>query len=141
MHLHNMLKSIPFFDKFPCVIYFFEKKNDCLPMHDHTEETYHVTIVTSGSVLLHGPNFKQILKENEFYDYKENEQTHEIIALEDNTKIINISKYLPKYDTNPEELEKRKQIFIEKQRIFIENQQKLIKQLEEEEDRRKGIIK
>ena len=37
------------------VILTFEQVGDILPMHEHTEDDIHITIVARGKVRIHGP--------------------------------------------------------------------------------------
>jgi quercetin dioxygenase-like cupin family protein len=74
------------------IIYTFPFKSDVLPMHTHSDGDVHITIVARGSVTIHGPTIGST-------DYSagaviDNEApiTHEIVALEDNSRIVNIIK-------------------------------------------------
>lgn len=67
-------------------------KGDVFPMHDHTEETAHFTIVARGRVKIHGP----LIGEHEFsagamIDFGPN-SPHEFIFLEDGTRFYQITK-------------------------------------------------
>ena len=103
MSLKTNLKQ---FDNLTVMNYFFEKKDDVLPLHTHTEETQHITIVLKGSVHLSGPQLNKILNQGEIYDYTDQEQTHEIKALQDNTIIINIPKK-QNYEKDQEQFSKQ----------------------------------
>ena len=74
------------------VIYTFENKGDTLPMHTHHEEDVHITIVARGSVTIVGPHIGS--KDYAAGAVIDNEPpiTHEIIALEDNSRVVNIVK-------------------------------------------------
>lgn len=119
-----------------------ENMGDKLPMHTHVEQTIHITIIMEGKVKIHGPTFEKHFSKGEICDFEENEYTHEIIALEDNTVFLNISKYYQNDEPTEEQIkimeEKRKE-FQKQQEEFIENQKRIIKELEEE-DRKRGII-
>lgn len=74
------------------IIYTFPFAGDVLPMHTHGEADNHITIVARGRVTIHGPAIGSA-------DYAagaviDNQApiTHEIIALEDNSRIVNIVK-------------------------------------------------
>jgi quercetin dioxygenase-like cupin family protein len=74
------------------VIYTFPVAGDVLPMHSHGNNDIHITIVARGRVRIYGPNIGSA-------DYAagaviDNQApiTHEIIALEDNSRIVNIVK-------------------------------------------------
>lgn len=143
MLLHN-IENIP---NLSITKYVFEKKNDLLQKHTHPQDIsqQHITIILSGVLECVFPTHSKILKQGEIYDFKEDEQTHELIALEDNTIILNIRKNGKNEnieDYTEEELleqENARIKFEEEQRIFKENQLKLIKELEEN-DRKAGIL-
>lgn len=119
-----------------------EKEGDKLPMHTHVEKTIHITIIMEGKVKIHGPTFEKTFSKGEICEFEENEYTHEIIALEDNTVFLNISKYYQNDEPTEEEMllmeEKRKE-FQKQQEEFVENQKRIIKELEEE-DRKRGVL-
>ena len=128
--------------------YIFTEENVILPKHTHNINNQHVTIVLKGKLLCNFENNSIILNQGDFYDFKEDEQTHELKSLEKNTIILNISKNginerIDDYDMSEEE-EKNFNInlkkFEEEQKNILEFQQKIIKELEEE-DRKRGIIK
>lgn len=73
------------------VVYLFEKANDVLERHFHEAGTGHITVVSSGSVRIIGDGWEKELKIGNVMDLPDHE-SHEIIALEDNTKIVNINK-------------------------------------------------
>ena len=72
-------------------IYDFEVTGDILPIHNHDENTAHVTIVARGSVKASGEGWERVLKSGAVIDFPAN-QPHEFVALEDNTRIVNITK-------------------------------------------------
>jgi len=72
-------------------IYSFEKEGDVLPMHTHKEGESHITVVVCGKIKVHGDGWENEYLENETIDFPAN-QAHEFIALEDNTRIVNIRK-------------------------------------------------
>jgi quercetin dioxygenase-like cupin family protein len=75
-------------------IYTYENKDDVLPMHTHNRETIHITIVAKGSVKVHGPSIPETeYKAGSVVDFKE-DHPHEITAMEDNSRIINIKKWI-----------------------------------------------
>ena len=75
--------------------YEFPKKDDILKAHYHSKGQGHITICQSGSVLIKSvyldSNWEKIAKVGDVCDLPD-EEWHEIIALEDNTKILNIPK-------------------------------------------------
>jgi len=72
-------------------IYTFEKSGDVLPMHNHDEESAHITIVARGSVKAHGKGWEKELSAGAVIDFPPN-QAHEFVALEANSRIVNIIK-------------------------------------------------
>ena len=73
------------------VIYDFEVVGDTLPMHSHTELNAHLTVVARGSVKAHGNGWERVLKSGAVIDFPTN-QPHEFVALQPNTRIVNIVK-------------------------------------------------
>lgn len=88
MSLHSSQLKI---GKLTGVVYLFEKTNDILPMHFHGAGEGHITIVSSGSVKITGEGWEKKAQIGNVIDLPDN-QSHEIVALEDNTKIVNINK-------------------------------------------------
>jgi len=72
-------------------VYTFEKAGDMLPMHTHDENTAHITIVARGRIKAHGNNWSADYGAGSVIDFPAN-QSHEFIALEDNSRIVNIIK-------------------------------------------------
>lgn len=72
-------------------IFSFGAEGDMLPMHDHTEETVHVTFILAGSFRVHGGGWEMVAKAGNFIDWQAG-QFHEFIALEPNSKFLNIVK-------------------------------------------------
>lgn len=79
------------FGKLQGTIYDFPEVNDILPMHTHNEETSHITIVSKGSFRAHGLAFDITIKAGDVVDFEPN-QPHEFVALEPNSRIVNIVK-------------------------------------------------
>lgn len=84
-------------------IYDFEVAGDVLPKHNHDETTVHITIVARGKIKAYSHDWEKEAVAGQIMDFRPNEP-HELMALEDNTRIINIVK---KYggtsnDTQPE---------------------------------------
>lgn len=73
------------------IIYTFEQAGDVLPMHTHTEGNAHITIVARGRVKAHGNDWSAEYSAGAVVDFPAN-QSHEFVALEDNTRIVNITK-------------------------------------------------
>lgn len=72
-------------------IYDFEKAGDILPKHNHTEEDAHITIVARGKVKAASHDWQIEVEQGKIIDFPPYEP-HEITALEDNTRIINLVK-------------------------------------------------
>lgn len=79
------------FGKLKGAIFDFQEVNDVLPMHDHTEEDIHITIVARGSFRAYGDGWERKLKAGDVIDWKVG-QRHELIALEPNSRFVNIVK-------------------------------------------------
>jgi len=73
------------------MIYTFEQAGDVLPMHTHTDGNAHITIVAHGKIKAHGNNWEAEYGSGTVIDFP-TDQSHEFIALEDNSKIVNITK-------------------------------------------------
>jgi quercetin dioxygenase-like cupin family protein len=72
-------------------IYDFDKMGDILAKHNHTENDVHITIVARGKVKAYSHDWELEATAGQILDFKPNEP-HEIMALEDNTRIFNILK-------------------------------------------------
>jgi len=72
-------------------IYDFEKSGDILPNHVHDESNVHITIVCSGKLKAYADNWEKEAVAGQILDFQVGEP-HELMALEDNTRIINILK-------------------------------------------------
>lgn len=87
-----MLTSKNFtYDKLKGAVYDFELKGDILPMHWHGKDRSHITVVARGSFTARGPNWERKVSAGDVIDWGEYQQ-HEFTALEDNSRIVNISK-------------------------------------------------
>jgi len=64
---------------------------DILPMHTHGEEDVHITIVARGSFRVHGDGWEMVAKAGDVLDWRPG-QRHELIALEPNSRFVNIVK-------------------------------------------------
>lgn len=85
-------------------MYLFHSKGDVLPKHVHNEDNNHITIVTSGSLKAYSHDWSVEAKAGQTLDFNAGEP-HEFMALEDNTKIINIIK---KHDGYVDDFEKER---------------------------------
>lgn len=72
-------------------IYDFEKVGDILQKHVHTEENVHITIVARGKIKAYSHDWEIEAGPGKVLDFRVGEP-HEIMALEDNTRIFNIIK-------------------------------------------------
>jgi quercetin dioxygenase-like cupin family protein len=72
-------------------VYTFEKIGDTLPMHTHTGGGAHITIVARGRIKAHGNEWEAEYSAGAVVDFPAN-QSHEFVALEDNSRIVNIIK-------------------------------------------------
>jgi len=72
-------------------IYTFEKVGDVLPMHAHYEGDAHITIVARGKIKIHGNGWEMEKSAGAVVDFPP-EQSHEFIALEANSRVVNIGK-------------------------------------------------
>lgn len=77
------------------LVYSFPKKGDILPMHKHDEDMIHITIITNGLFKVSGPWGEITAKPGQILDWAVG-QEHELVALEDNSKFINILKNINK---------------------------------------------
>ena len=64
---------------------------DILPMHNHGEDDVHITIVARGSFRVKGSGWEMTSKAGDIIDWKPG-QAHELIALEPNSRFVNIVK-------------------------------------------------
>ena len=72
-------------------IYDFEKSGDILSKHVHTEDNVHITIVARGKIKAYSHDWSIEATPGQILDFRPNEP-HELMALEDNTRIFNIVK-------------------------------------------------
>lgn len=76
-------------------VYLFESNGDVLAEHYHPKDEGHITFVIKGSVKIESKllenNWERVGKIGDFFDLPD-DQWHEITALEDDTKILNIQK-------------------------------------------------
>jgi quercetin dioxygenase-like cupin family protein len=72
-------------------IYDAAEVGDTLLMHSHGEHDVHITIVARGSFKVHGDGWEMVAKAGDVLDWKVG-QRHELIALEPNSRFVNIIK-------------------------------------------------
>ena len=83
------------------IIYDFEFAGDILPKHVHTEDDVHITIVTSGKIRAYSHDWDVTVGPGAILDFKAGEP-HELMAMEDKTRIINIRKKFNSEEMLPE---------------------------------------
>lgn len=86
-----LAKVLPKLGDLKGTIYDFEAAGDILPKHVHTEENVHITIVARGKIKAYSHDWEREATAGQILDFRAGEP-HEIIALEDNTRIVNIVK-------------------------------------------------
>lgn len=72
-------------------VFDFEFAGDVLGKHVHTEDDIHITIVTNGRIRAYSHDWSIEAKAGNIVDFRVGEP-HEIEALEDGTRIVNILK-------------------------------------------------
>jgi quercetin dioxygenase-like cupin family protein len=72
-------------------MYDFEKVGDILPKHNHTEDNVHITIVARGKLKAYSHDWEMEATAGQLLDFPAG-QPHELMAMEDNTRIFNIIK-------------------------------------------------
>lgn len=72
-------------------MYDFEKAGDILPKHNHDDNSAHITIVARGKLKAYSHDWEKIATAGQLLDFRAGEP-HELVALEDNTRIFNIVK-------------------------------------------------
>ena len=72
-------------------IYDFPEVGDVLPMHSHTEADVHISVVARGSFKARGNGWERTVNAGDVLDWQPN-QPHEFIALEANSRLVNIVK-------------------------------------------------
>lgn len=72
-------------------MYDFEFVGDILPKHVHDETNVHITIVTRGKIKAYSHDWEKEAIAGQILNFQPGEP-HELMALEDNTRIINIVK-------------------------------------------------
>lgn len=73
------------------IMYDFEQAGDILPKHNHTEDNVHITIVARGKLKAYSHDWEMEATAGQLLDFPAG-QPHELMALEDNTRIFNIIK-------------------------------------------------
>jgi quercetin dioxygenase-like cupin family protein len=79
------------FGKLNGSVYDFPEAGDILPMHTHDDATAHITIVAKGKMQITVNAVAQEYECGKVIDLPAN-QEHEFVALEPNSRIVNIQK-------------------------------------------------
>jgi quercetin dioxygenase-like cupin family protein len=79
------------FGKLGGTLYSFDEVGDKLPMHNHDESSVHITFVLNGSFRIHGDGWDITAIVGQLLDWQAG-QAHEFIALEPNSRFLNIVK-------------------------------------------------
>lgn len=69
----------------------FKYTGDILPKHHHLEDSVHITIVARGKLKAYSHDWEIEAGPGQLLDFRPNEP-HELMALEDDTRIFNIVK-------------------------------------------------
>jgi quercetin dioxygenase-like cupin family protein len=69
----------------------FERAGDVLPKHVHSEDDTHITIVARGRIKAYSHDWEIEGGPGDLINFRPHEP-HEVVALEDNTRIFNILK-------------------------------------------------
>lgn len=72
-------------------IYDFAATGDILPKHNHDENTAHITIVARGRLKAYSHDWEIEASAGQVLNFRAGEP-HELMALEDGTRIVNIVK-------------------------------------------------
>jgi quercetin dioxygenase-like cupin family protein len=72
-------------------IYDFEKSGDILTKHNHTEDNVHITVVARGRFKIYSHDWEMEATTGQVLNFQPN-NPHEFMALEDNSRIVNIVK-------------------------------------------------
>jgi quercetin dioxygenase-like cupin family protein len=73
-------------------MYDFENKGDVVPKHVHVKADIHITIVARGKIKAYSHDWEQVAVAGQILNFRAGEP-HEIMAMEDNTRIFNILKH------------------------------------------------
>lgn len=73
-------------------IHDFPEVDDVLPMHNHDISSVHITVIARGSFKVRGEGWEIVSKAGDVIDWEPG-QAHELIALEPNSRFVNIMKY------------------------------------------------
>ena len=85
------ITSIDQFGDFKGAMYDFALKGDIVEKHVHDEMSNHITIVARGKLKAYSHDWEIEASSGQVIDFRVGEP-HELVALEDNTRIFNILK-------------------------------------------------
>jgi len=91
-----LAKPLSGFGDLKGTIYDFENVGDVISKHVHDEETVHITIVCRGRIKAYSHDWEREAIAGQIIDFRAGEP-HEIAALEENTRVINIVKKMNGY--------------------------------------------
>jgi len=80
-------------------MYDFEKSGDILEKHTHTEDSVHITIIAKGKIKAYSHDWSIEATAGQLLNFRAGEP-HELMALEDNTRIFNIVKKFGGYSND-----------------------------------------
>lgn len=83
--------AFPYLGDIKGTMYDFDHAGDILQKHVHDELSVHITIVARGKIKAYSHDWEQIVPAGGLIDFRVGEP-HELMALEDNTRIFNILK-------------------------------------------------
>jgi quercetin dioxygenase-like cupin family protein len=87
----SLLDKQLYIGKLKGVIYDFENVGDELPRHNHGEHDIHITIVARGKLKVFGDSWETEADSGTILDW-EIGQYHAFVALEPNSRLVNIIK-------------------------------------------------
>lgn len=73
------------------VVFDFSEIGDELPLHVHTEEDVHISIVARGSLISYGNGWEKEIKSGDILDWVAG-QYHGFKALEPSSRLVNVIK-------------------------------------------------
>lgn len=88
-----LIERLLTFGKLDLTVYDFEYCGDELESHSHKEGGTHITTCSRGSVSVITDEWTKILKNGDIIEFFA-DQNHAIVALEDNSRIMNVPKYV-----------------------------------------------
>lgn len=79
------------FGNIKATIFDFEFAGDVLPLHVHDNSNVHITVVARGRIKAYSHDWEKEVSAGAIINFREGEP-HEIAALDDGTRIINIMR-------------------------------------------------